>query len=41
MPTEFLKSAGAVAAAQVGYELARLSDGPNDGTVCFGRVEHG
>ncbi len=38
-PIEFLKSTGAVAAAQVGYKLARLSDGPNDGTVCFGGVE--
>jgi hypothetical protein len=38
-PIEFLASTGAVAAAQVGYNLARLSDGPNYGTVCFGGVE--
>lgn len=38
-PIEFLASVGKVAAAQVGYHLARLTDGPNDVTVTFGGVE--
>lgn len=36
---EFLAAAGTVPSAQIGYRLARLSDGTNDGQITFGGVE--
>jgi hypothetical protein len=36
---EALATAGTVTSAQVGYHLARLSDGVNDGGITFGGVE--
>lgn len=38
-PIEALAAAGTVASATVGYHLARLSDGVNDGEITFGGVE--
>lgn len=38
-PIESLASAGTVSAAQMGFHLARLSDGNNDGQVTFGGVD--
>ncbi|KAM0751497.1 acid protease [Meredithblackwellia eburnea MCA 4105] len=38
-PIESLAQAGTVTSAQMGYHLARLSDGNNDGEITFGGVD--
>lgn len=38
-PIESLGAAKAVAAVQVGFHLARVADGTNDGTITFGGVD--
>jgi hypothetical protein len=38
-PIEQLAAEGQVASAQMGYHLARLSDGENDGEITFGGVD--
>lgn len=38
-PIEQLAAEGQVSSAQMGYHLARLSDGENDGEITFGGVD--
>lgn len=38
-PIEALKSSGIVSSSQMGYHLARLSDGVNDGEITFGGID--
>lgn len=38
-PIEALKASGLVSSSQIGYHLARLSDGTNDGEITFGGVD--